>query len=301
MKSNVYWPIYKNIEGEFNRLMFDIHIDDNQLCVYSSKISDLILRAAAEIESLSKELYLISGGPKRTKIKYDEDALAFLNSKWRIENKTVIISSYNCFVSEKELKPFMKNEKRTGSGYLTYSWNNAYQNLKHDRAKSLKFGSVKYLFDVTAALFLLNIYYNDLQFDLGKDNLATKFDDSLGSSIYAIKLHNSGVINADILYTKNPNFDECTYLLKITDETYLPAQQVVKKINDELSQLANQQAADAIRNISLGAPIEEGVNTALCSHVIESYREISIRKLAMANVSAFQQMQYEAVLNKNQF
>jgi len=55
--TNIYWPVYKNLEDEFGKLMFSIHIDDNQMNVYSSKISDLILRASTEIESISKELY----------------------------------------------------------------------------------------------------------------------------------------------------------------------------------------------------------------------------------------------------
>jgi len=55
--SNVYWPVYSNLEKGVDELAFAIHIDDAQLGVYSSRITDLILRAAAEIESLSKELY----------------------------------------------------------------------------------------------------------------------------------------------------------------------------------------------------------------------------------------------------
>ena len=43
---NIYWPVFKNIESEFSKLTYDIHIDDDQLTVYSSKITDLILRSA---------------------------------------------------------------------------------------------------------------------------------------------------------------------------------------------------------------------------------------------------------------
>ena len=53
---NIYWPVYANLEKGVDELAFAIHIDDSQLGVYSSRITDLILRAAAEIESLSKEL-----------------------------------------------------------------------------------------------------------------------------------------------------------------------------------------------------------------------------------------------------
>ena len=64
MSANIYWPVYKNLEAELVHLSYNIHIDDNQLDVYSVKISDLILRASAEIESISKELYINNGGTK---------------------------------------------------------------------------------------------------------------------------------------------------------------------------------------------------------------------------------------------
>jgi hypothetical protein len=87
MGNNIYWPIYMNIEKEFNELMFCIHIDDKQVDVYSSKISDLIFRASTEIESLAKELYKNNNGQKLSNIKYDKDALCFLNSLWDLESK----------------------------------------------------------------------------------------------------------------------------------------------------------------------------------------------------------------------
>ena len=54
---NLYWPIYKNLEREFIELSNWIHIDDNQLSIYSVKISELLIRCSVEIESISKDLY----------------------------------------------------------------------------------------------------------------------------------------------------------------------------------------------------------------------------------------------------
>ena len=153
--SNIYWSVYKNLEKGVVNLSYSIHIDDNQLNVYSSYISDLILRASAEIESISKELYKLNGGSK-IKIKYDTDALEYLNNLWKLDLKVVILSSINCFQTNKELKPFLKNEISTFHGKQTYSWNNSYQNLKHDRANSLQYGSVKYLIDIMASLYVLD-------------------------------------------------------------------------------------------------------------------------------------------------
>ncbi len=83
--TNFFWPVFKNLEFEIEKLTFDIHIDDNQLNVYSTKISDLILRAAVEVESISKELYRLNGGQKQ-EIKFDEDALKLLNQKWNLDS-----------------------------------------------------------------------------------------------------------------------------------------------------------------------------------------------------------------------
>lgn len=109
--TNIYWPVYKNLESGVLKLSYSIHIDDNQLNVYSSFITDLILRASAEIESISKELYKNNGGLKTEKINYDTDALRHLNKLWKLENKVLLISSANCFQSIKELKPFIKTKK----------------------------------------------------------------------------------------------------------------------------------------------------------------------------------------------
>ncbi len=76
---NIYWPIYLNIESEVNKLMYAIHMSDDNRRVYSSIISDLILRCSAEIESLSKELYRANGGTKTGNLAYDYDCLKFLD------------------------------------------------------------------------------------------------------------------------------------------------------------------------------------------------------------------------------
>jgi len=302
MNTNIYWPIYKNIESEFNNLMFNIHIDDTQLNVYSSKISDLILRASAEIESISKELYKLHGGPKTSNIRYDEDAIVFLNTLWNLEQKVVIVISYNCFITKKEVRPFKKNEMRTGSTRQTYSWNNSYQNLKHDRANSLSFGNVKYLFEVTAALFILNIYYKDLIYDLEDDSTASKFDLSMGSSIYSIKLHNNTNISIDKEYEKNTDFDECIYLLLATNETYTKVQDALKKVNEETLERNRQQILNYLTAEKITDPKTIQSTT---DNVIEKIKTDNMVAVAKENginlLSALNGLRYEAILNKKQY
>ncbi len=68
------------------------------------------------------------------------------------------------------MNPFQKTVNRTGTEKITYLWNNAYQNLKHDRANSLSHGNVEALFEILAALFILNLYFSNIRYELGKDS-----------------------------------------------------------------------------------------------------------------------------------
>lgn len=214
---NLYWPTYKNLEAEIAKLTYFIYINDSQLNVYSSVISDLMLRASAEIESISKELYKRNGGSKIDKIKYDTDALEYLNKLWLLDEKIVSISSINCYQTVKNLRPFTKNEVSTFHGKNTFSWNNAYQNLKHDRVNSISFGSVKYLFDIMAALFLLNIYFKNESYPLGNDGRAINFPVNMGSELFSVKVNIYKGLDSEFNYLKLKDADECVYSVKAVD------------------------------------------------------------------------------------
>ncbi len=297
--TNIYWPVYKNLESGLLKLSYSIHIDDKQLDVYSSFISDLILRASAEIESISKELYKSNGGTKTEKIKYDSDALELLIGLWKLEDKVVVISSPNCFQSTRELKPFVKNETSTFHGKQTFSWNNSYQNLKHDRANSLPFGSIKYLFDIMSALFILNLYYKDEVYELEKgDSKAVNFPINLGSEIFSIKLHKWFSYDGQHNYGKKEDFDECLYLTKYTD------------VSLEKNKEATADMMEKQRELFLKHPkfhkyletnnIKEYKGNNLMWDVLgkEDYFNI-IRVASQKQMEVLKTTEYEAVLNKN--
>lgn len=92
---NLYWPVYKNLEKEFLELANFIHIDDDQLDIYSMHIADLIVRCAVEIESISKELYKNLGGNmspidkerKPRDLYFDTDCLNLLEQNWTLSKK----------------------------------------------------------------------------------------------------------------------------------------------------------------------------------------------------------------------
>lgn len=298
--TNIYWPVYKNLEDEFGKLMFSIHIDDNQMNVYSSKISDLILRASTEIESISKELYHKNWGQKKWEIKYDLDALEHLEKIWILSKKVIIVSSYNCFQSKKEIKPFIKDENRTGTQRKTFGWNNSYQNLKHDRAKSLKFGSIKYLFDVMAALFILNIYYKDECYDLERDSKASNFPISLWSEIFAIKLHKLISYDGNGTYIKSKEFEECIYFTKWTEKTHKIYNETMIEMQKKRIELFNKHPK-FLKFIK-----ENDIKQYEWNNLIRDvlWKEDFIRNIqqasAFANTTqAIKQIEYEAILNKN--
>jgi hypothetical protein len=303
MISNIYWPVYKSIESEIENLMFHIHIDDAHLNVYSAKISDLIMRCAVEIESISKELYKLNGGPQKDKLNYDEDALKFLNSKWKLDEKSVIISSGNCFLTKRELKPFQKTENRTKSNRPTYTWNNSYQNLKHDRVSSLKFGSIKYLFDIAAALYVLNLYFKEITFPLGSDSSAKTFDRSLGSSIFSVKLHKNFIIDIEKRYIKNIDFDECIYFLTFDNRSF-------KDLREELKLqrwiTESKPKYDVLAELNTKYPNSDSFTDDV---VIAQFDRLAqngfLGKLKKGPISKidlqFLKMKFEARINKNEF
>ncbi len=301
--TNIYWPIYKNIESELNRLTFDIHIDDNQLNVYSSKITDLILRAAIEIESISKDLYLSNGGSKTDNIKYDETAIKHLNRLWKLDEKVVIISSLNCFQTNRILKPFVKNEEKTGSKRLTFSWNNSYQNLKHNRSSSIKYGSLKYLFDIISALFILNIYYKNEGFFINRNDVSFKFPENMGSLMFSVKLHKWSSYNSSGAYGKKEDFDECLYITKYTKESeainaesqkeitkknierFFNHPKIIKYIND------NSLNINEFASTNFYTKVREIIGKNEYYNIIKTNFETDIKSRKETN--------FEAILNKN--
>ena len=272
MELNIYWSVFKNIEKEFENLLYNIHLDDSQLNVYSSKITDLLLRTCSEVESISKELFIKEGGilPENKYLNF-ENAIKYLNKKLKIEKKSIIINSYNCFISNRIIKPFQKNSKRTGTNKMTYNWNNAYQNLKHSRFNSITFGNIENLLHGLSALFILNIYYKNENFHIGKDSNLTNFDTSLGSSVFSVSYHKESEYTIDDNYLKGENFDESVYLV-------IPDQFLYKKLKESLSKIKNTKTSES--HLSNNA-----------KEIIKDINELRNRTM---------EMKYRLELNKNQ-
>lgn len=219
---NLYWPVYKKLESELNAIMFEVHVDDDQLNVYSPRIGDIIVRAVTEIESISKSLYSTFGGTPKTNLKYDYDCLKFLATKLKIDKKIVHISSLYCFQSARTIKPFAK--VTVPQKPPTYIWNNAYQNIKHDRINTLKLATIGNLFSAMSALYLLNVYVKFVPEHIGKFYDLEEQTSSQGSDIFTLEIHiDYAVLSQHLNFRETNEFDSSVLWLSATEDSTIRA------------------------------------------------------------------------------
>lgn len=167
-----------------------IHFCDDQLSVYSSRISDLLVRTAIEFESLTKVLYCDKGRvkPEDRDLFFDTGCMGILKSKWALSKKTVFINTpYFYFIdtTNTTLNPLYNTFKRRK---CASKWQRAYYAVKHDRINNLKKGNIYNLINVLGALFILNIYYRNASFSTVADKDASNIDWGLGSKIFSVKV-----------------------------------------------------------------------------------------------------------------
>jgi len=307
MKNNFYWNVYKNLEKELVEMSNVIHIDDKQLEIYSIKIVELILRTVVEIESISKTLYFQNAGTKPDDINlfFDTDCIELLENKWVLSKKMVQVSAPNFYFGLSEnmiLTPLKKANKR---GSSSSDWQRAYQEIKHNRETSLPKANLKHLVRALAALFVLNLYYCDNSYLLDNDSSGTKFDSSLGSSLFSIKLHIHEGISADIVYSKNADFDECVYILKPTDDTRDAVQQKFKELNEKIAERTKTDIIDQLSKQLKGIQISNeempGTIRAIAEKIkIENMQHV-VRENGLHLKKVFENLKYEAILNKHHY
>lgn len=161
-KLDEYKQIYYSLESEIMDLSYSITFSDEQKNVYSPKIADLVLRSASLLESALKYLYKEIS---EEKVNYDDDRLI---EGLMLKDKFTYVHWKLFRFDKKSFYPFKKNEERVNRefsnvsrhGSKQYSWNNAYQSLRHEFIKSIPYyGTLFYLFEILAALHLvLDVY-----------------------------------------------------------------------------------------------------------------------------------------------
>lgn len=249
---NLFWPVYKNLEKEFLQLADYIHFSDDQTKVYSMYIGDLIIRCSIEIEAISKELYFNLGGNpspadangNKRDLYFDTDCLGLLENKWMLSKKQLIVSASTFYFSDdtnRILAPLHKANKRGTSGS---KWKQAYQAVKHDRKNSLKMASIENLLHAMGALFILNLYYKNETFSIGRVYRSNnEFDNRVGSDVFSVFTYSatgltmSPCMDDSCIYEQPDNdLDKSIYIIKYDDvsfkemyESYLKDNEVTLK------------------------------------------------------------------------
>lgn len=215
MKSNLFWQVYRNLEKEFLSVAEVVHIDDNQLDVYSMRIADLLVRTVVEIESIAKQLYKENEGKETDpkKMYFDTVCMEHLNNRWLLEKKVVNVVSPSLYLEKEEnivLTPLFNAQYRSPRSSI---WNQAYQAVKHDRANSLsEWGRIKFLLQGLAALYVLNLYYKDDKYSDLTMSAKNDMDSSFGSSLFSVKVHKINGIFSTGEYYKSKDYDECVFI-----------------------------------------------------------------------------------------
>lgn len=303
-----YWNAYKRLENEVLSLAECIHVCDDQLKVYSIKIADLLVRASIEIESLVKLLYHSNGGikPNGKDLYFDTDCFGLLESLWLISKKTIFVTAPNFYFREdsnRVLRPLYKSYKR---GSSSSDWQKAYQAVKHDRVNNLKSGNLRNLILAMGALYIINIYYRQANYDNIVDVDGSNIDWGLGSELFSVKISPETMSKSPRqLYQKKPDYDECVYIIKHTDES-------MQKLVDFFGEMDKAAADEALNSAiqSAKAKVAKGkIATSdlknLITGAFATYRNEALVKNLGKNKSKLHSiwdgLKLEAVLNTQQY
>ncbi len=292
------------MEREFLGLADTVYLNDEQQCIYSMRIADLLIRTVIEVEALAKELYLSNGGTvvSDEEMYFDTVCMAHLNGLWDLEKKVVQVVSPNIYYEKEEnkvLRPLHKAHKR---GTSSSDWNKAYQAVKHNRVKELSKGNLKNFLHGLAALYVLNLYYRDEKYTnlLSTDKI--NVNSSFGSSLFAVKIHKENGLRADGIYTKNADYAECVYI-----EDYEPKSKQVAM--DAMTAMSAYQRRETIAELDKAIRERAGRGETVTqewvdqemANVYEKIFPIKDYKLGKQITDGLGQLRYNVVLNKKQY
>ncbi len=300
---NLYWPVYKNLEDEIVTISKLIHISDDQFQLYSIKISELIIRSSVEVESIAKDLYFLNGGlkPNDKELFFDTDCIKLLENKWELSKKKVLVTASSLYLSREEniiITPLKKADKR---GTSSCDWLQAYQALKHNRAKNLKKGNFKHLLRAMAGLYILNIYYKEISYSLGSDGTGTNFDTRLGSELFSVKTHINSNISTETDFTKNVDFEECVYIVKPTNDTRAEVQAAIRSVIDESNEKIDANLKGKMLTKSSALPMKNKKTKEDIDKIrVDLITEVARGKSFLIK-NASEKLKYEAIINKNQY
>lgn len=172
-----YFSIYKRIESDVIDIASTVLFCDEQLNVYSTRIADVIIRCAVEIESIVKEMYRREFGKEPDS---PGACIIWMNEKWKLEKRQVLIDNpIFRFKKINVMKPF---DYRRGTKEDYYS---AYNAIKHDRMKNIEKANVETMMRTLAALYLLELYYLEEKYYFHDASSINSMDKTGGSRIFS--------------------------------------------------------------------------------------------------------------------
>lgn len=163
-----YQLSYHKLEQELMDLSYNVHLCNDQLGVYSTHIADMILRACMDIEATSKLICRLRDPNKHSKHhKFDYDCINALS----LQKECTLLVMPAQTITKDDLRicfPFCKDVSKDRPNTTSakqandYRWNNAYQNLKHNKTESLeRCASLENLLFALSAVFILNCYLSN--------------------------------------------------------------------------------------------------------------------------------------------
>lgn len=196
-KNDPFTPVYRRLERDFIALTEHVWMSDGHKGVFSPVAGDIVLRAVAEIEAISKNLYVehcpasmqrtheASAPNKKSFPLFDQVCLEeYLIPQWDLAERVVVTDKSYVFWSEPVVKPFSDSLKKQRRGRrLTWGWNAAYQSLKHDRLQEMEWGSVEHALHALAGLYLLRLYWLQPSLDGARPG-GSEIDLDFGSEVF---------------------------------------------------------------------------------------------------------------------
>lgn len=163
-KERLFFQIYQSLEKELLEMTDYIHFSDNNLDVYSVKLSNFILRANVESESLFKELFKrtehYKGLTKKEKnLELENNTYTEVNAVYKLDKKTIYIASEIFYFQDRYSEPFtpFKYEKNGKDSHKIYN------SIKHDKVNNLKKADLETAINMLGTLFILNsCFYPEL-------------------------------------------------------------------------------------------------------------------------------------------
>ncbi len=184
-------------------------------------------------------------GKPRT-LYFDTDCLNYLEDKWSITKKTVIISapSFSLSPDNCTITPL---ERANKNGTHGAKWKKAYQALKHDRINSLEQATIRNLLYALGALYILNLYYKNEVIPLWDSFANTKQNIQAGSSIFSTCLYHANNIDLSVNMCdgsinnySGENRENAIYIVKFTNKDFKAIhQKICEDLNCGLTKFTN--------------------------------------------------------------